>query len=139
MIQNSHRWNSANWNFEHDTSSPEFAQADSIVGIIIQTAKRPMLKCIKTGDDKYLVFLSLHTVPGKENSFFTNTKLMKRELWTLLASVTEPIYRDKVQKQTIPKHHELLPLNIGDYFRLHDGKTWSRRGKVIKRCDQLTS
>ena len=40
---------SADWYFEHDTSSPEFARSDVMVERMRQTVKRTRLKCLKSG------------------------------------------------------------------------------------------
>ena len=45
---------SANWDFEHDTTYPEFLQSNGMVERTIQTVKRILSKCLKSGDDKYL-------------------------------------------------------------------------------------
>ena len=52
---------SANWYFEHDTSSPEFAHAN---GMVWRTIQEPLLK---SRDDKDLALLTLCTAPGMEN------------------------------------------------------------------------
>ena len=121
---------SANWDFEHDTASPEFAQSNGMVKRTIQTVKRTPLKWLKSGDDKDFVLLALCMVTNNENTSSTVTKLIKCELRTLLPRIKEPIYN---------QHKKFLPLIIGDHVRLHDGKTWSRKGKVIKRCEQPRS
>ena len=104
-------------------------QSNGMVERTIQTVKRTLLKCLKMGDDKDLALLVLHTAPGKENTPSPATKLMKRELRTLLPRINEPTYRNKAYKETPRKHKKLLPLNIGDHVRLYEGKTWSRKGE----------
>ena len=54
------------------------------------------------------------------------------------SGITKHIKKKK-KKKTPRKHKKLSPRKIGDHVRLHDGKTWSRKGKVIKRCEQLRS
>ena len=66
------------------------------------------------------IFSIVSLTHGKENSPPPATKLMKRELQTLFSQVTGPTCQDDVRKQT---HQKLLPMNIGDYVHLYDGKT----------------
>ena len=84
----------ANWDFEHDTNSPEFALSNSTVERTIQTVKRTVLKCLKSEVEKDLVLLALRTAPGKNTPSLV-TKLMKRELRTLLPRIKEPTSQDK--------------------------------------------
>ena len=125
----------ANWDFEHDTSIPEFAQSNGTVERKIQTVKRTLLKCLKSGDEKDLSLLALRMASDKEKTPSPATKLMKCELQTFLPRIKEFTYQNKTCKQTPRKHKKLSPLNIDDHDYLHDSKTWSRKGKVIKRCE----
>ena len=100
---------SANWDFEHDTSSPEFALSNGMVERTIQTVKRTLLRCLKPGDDNYLALLALCTAPGKENIPSLATKRMKYELRILLPRVTDLTYQDKVRKQTLKLSQTISP------------------------------
>lgn len=60
-------------------------------------------------------------------------------IYTLLVRLMEPIYQETVQKQINSKYCEVFSLKIGDYVCLHNGKTRSRSGKVIKWYDQPMS
>ena len=42
------------WDFIHDTSSPEYPQSNGLVERSIQTVKHVLLKAEETGDDPYL-------------------------------------------------------------------------------------
>ena len=57
---------SASWDFEYDTSSPEFVKSNSMVERTIQTVKRNLLKCLKSRDDKDLALLALHSATSNK-------------------------------------------------------------------------
>ena len=86
----------------------EFALWNVMVERTIQTGKRILLKCLKSGDDKDLLLLALRTASGKEKTPSPATKLMKHELRTLLPRIKEPTYQDRASKQTTRKHKKTL-------------------------------
>ena len=56
------------WNFEHDTSSPQYPQITGLVERTIQTVKRTLKKAHKSGSDPHLAILALRTAPLKNGS-----------------------------------------------------------------------
>ena len=126
---------SKQWDFHHETSSPEYPQSNGCVERMIQTVKKCLKKHLKDGDDPYLALLSLRTTPISEIIPAPSTVMFGRKIRTPLPSLypsTKPLSNDD--------HNNVLPqLNIGDAVRLHDGNTWSRKGVVSSKCTQPRS
>ena len=135
------------WDFIHDTSSPEFPQSNGLVERTIQTVKKTLKKCFKSGNDPQLALLTLRTSPGRENSLSPAALLMNRTLRTTLPSITQSLSKCSLENPSIINKNSqptkvgkaLSPLNIGDHVRIHDGKTWSRQGTVQNICEQPRS
>ena len=134
------------WDFVHNTSSPEFAQSNGLVERTIQTVKKTLRKCFKSGNDPHLALLTLRATPGKDDTPSPAALLMNRELRTTLPTITQPNNKRSVERHSGKQNNcqrkggrELPPLNIGDHVRTHDGKSWSRVGRVLSRCQQPRS
>ena len=131
---------SKQWDFQHDTSSPEYPQSNGCVERMIQTVKKCLKKNIRDGDDPYLALLSLRTTPINENFSSPSTIMFGRKLRTILPSMhqTNDPVRPKPNVEA-DKYHMLPPLNVGDTVRIHDGNAWSRKGTVSENCTQPRS
>ena len=46
---------------------------------------------------------------------------------------------NRIPGQGLENTKKLSSLNISDHVRLHVDKTWSRKGKIIKKCEQPRS
>ena len=137
------------WDIYHNPSSPEYPQSNGLVERTIQTVKRTIRKTVKSGEDVQLALLALKTTPlvGLKSpaSMFFN-----RSPRTLLPSITDKCPSpSKPSKRSNPptvasgnsqsSGKELPELRPGDKVRLRDGKTWSRKGRVVRKADQPRS
>ena len=82
------------WDFIHDTSSPEYPQSNGLVERSIQTVKRVLLKAEETGDDPYLGLLNLNNAPL--NGISPAEKMFDRRPRTLLPSVDTNKHMEKI-------------------------------------------
>lgn len=117
------------WNFQHDTSSPEFPQSNGLVERTIQTIKKTLYKCKLDGSDPYLALLALRTVKNKTNSSAASA-LMNRELRTCIPKMISS--HDNYIKEHYDKNaRDLPPLHINDTVRFQENNRWGRVGKIV--------
>ena len=128
---------SQQWDFIHNTSSPEYPQSNGFIERTIQTVKRSLKKAMVNSEDPALALLALRTTPAKDNTSPAQ-KLMGRALRTNLPSIKYPIKTSKPTtfSKTTTAHYNanaqnLPALHPGDDVRLRDGRNWSRKGKVV--------
>ena len=82
------------WDFIHDTSSPEYPQSNGLVERSIQTVKRVLLKAEETVDGPYLGLLNLNNTPLNGSS--PAEKMFDRRPRTLLPSVDTNKHMEKI-------------------------------------------
>ena len=91
----------------------------------IQTVKKTLRKAKLSNNDPYLAILALRTAPRPQHpppSFH----LMNRHLRTTLPSPNQYL------KMSYNQHaKDLKPLSPGQTVRLHQNKSWSRKGIVL--------
>ncbi len=128
---------SQQWDFIHNTSSPEYPQSNGFIERTIQTVKRSLKKAMVNSEDPALALLALRTTPAKDNTSPAQ-KLMGRALRTNLPSIKYPLKISKPTtfSKTTTAHYNanaqnLPALHPGDNVRLRDGRNWSRKGKVV--------
>ena len=146
---------SNDWEFEHDTSSPGFAQSNGQAERTVQTVKKLIKKCVRAGDDPFIALLEYRNTPidGCDNfspSQMLNSRLLKRKLPTAknllkphvvpsmsdqlaLRQMKQKYYHDKSAKPELPQ------LDTGQEikFRGPEGK-W-RNGTVAGKHEMPRS
>ena len=128
--------------FKHVTSSPHYHKGNRQTKRTIQTIKKSIKKALKGNDDPYLALLVVRTSPGPENNTPSVTLFYNRTIRTLILSMKTEFNQEN-KKLTLPnstQHQKTLtPLKVNDLVRLHDGKTWTITGKIIKKIDDIPS
>ena len=126
------------WDFIHNTSSPEYPQSNGFIERTIQTVKHSLKKAMVNNEDPALALLALRTTPAKDH-ISPAQKLMGRTLRTNLPSIKPLLKTSKATtlSKTATAHYNTNAQNLpilhpGDHVRLRDGKNWSRMGKVVE-------
>ena len=70
------------WDFDHDTSSPEYPQSNGFIERTIQTVKSTLKKALRNNE----AILALRATPQKNGMPSPATCLMNRNLRTILPS-----------------------------------------------------
>ena len=123
----------------HDSSSPYFPQSNGQVERTIQTVKRTLEKAMHSDEDQNLALLVLRTTPVKNSAFSPAFLLMNRNpratLPTLVGNRKIKNFSRGTRKVVAEKYNsrakELPMLKPGQTVRLHNGKDWSRKAKII--------
>ena len=132
---------SKNWDFEHDTSSPTYPESNGLVERTIQTVKKTLKKAFQDDQDPYLALLSIKVSPGPYNNSTPATIMFNRPIRSIIPTLRKDVQSSYVENRKIilkaedtPLEKRNLPvLNIDDKVRLHDGKSWSIKGTVVRR------
>uniref|UniRef100_A0A8C4RPS8 Gypsy retrotransposon integrase-like protein 1 n=1 Tax=Erpetoichthys calabaricus TaxID=27687 RepID=A0A8C4RPS8_ERPCA len=138
------------WDFVHQTSSPNYPQSNGLVERSIQTIKHLMKKSKESGSDFYKSLLIYRSTP-LEHGASPAQLLMGRRLrsnlpmkQTLLKSGMEDKVRkvkeniNRKQKIYFDRGTRILPeLEIGEEVRIKDSstKTWNLQGAVKEQID----
>ena len=72
--------------YEYKRFEKKYPKSNGLVERTIQTVKKTIKKCLKSGDDPCLSFLAIRLSPGADNSPSPAFKLMNRHLRTPLPS-----------------------------------------------------
>eukprot|EP00112_Aurelia_sp_Birch-Aquarium-sp1_P023106 Seg6752.2 transcript_id=Seg6752.2/GoldUCD/mRNA.D3Y31 product="hypothetical protein" protein_id=Seg6752.2/GoldUCD/D3Y31 len=105
----------------------------------IQTVKRTLKKAMHSNEDLNLALLALRTTPVKNSAVSPVFLLMNRNprttLPTLVGNKKMKFYSRDMRKNVAGKYNsrakDLPVLKPGQTVRLHDGKDWSRKAKII--------
>jgi hypothetical protein len=125
------------WNIEHVTSSPTFAQSNGKAEQAVKTAKALMRKAKSAKHDPYLALLDFRNTPTQGMDSSPAQRLMSRRTKTLLptsgnllkprvpAQVSQQI---KANKDRMAKYYnrvakDLPPLSIGDTVRIQPSRS----------------
>ena len=135
------------WDFKHDSSSPEYPQSNGFIERTIQTVKKTLKKAFHSGDDPYLALLALRTTPFPNGQPAPATILMNRQLRTTLPAVNNKIRQKgatnatKVPQKSSnkPQNRTLQPLEAGDFVRFRRKNAWDRKGVIVEKCKQPRS
>lgn len=131
---------SAEWDFEHITSSPKYPQSNGLAERFVQTAKNMLRKCAIDNSDIKLALLNYRNTPRNEALGSPSQRLMSRTTRSLI-----PIHEQKLQPEivrNVEKQLQLLrgkqkeyfdrntspahPLEIGDKVRLQQSaRKWT--------------
>jgi hypothetical protein len=118
---------SRDWGFIHETSSPEFHQCNGLVERTIQTVKKTLLKCFKSGSDPYMAMLALRTTPLTAHNTSPATAMFGRDIRSNLPSLENDLHTPLPMTN---QPYELPILERGQQVRIHDHKSWSRPGVI---------
>ena len=124
------------WDFKHTTSSPHYPKSDGRIERTIQTIKKSIKKSLKGNNDPYLALLAVATSPDPENNTLPATLFYNHTIRTLLPSVNikKLVKKTKLILSNSTWHQKTLPpLKINDSVHLHNEKTWTITGKIIKK------
>ena len=135
------------WDFDHDTSSPEYPQSNGLIERTIHKVKLTLKKALRNNQDPYLAILALRTTSQKNGMSSPATCLMNRNLRTILPSFNVNKKQGKPKnpkpsmlKQNYDQHaKEHKPLEPGATVRYRKHNTWSKKGRVVKKLSQPRS
>ena len=136
------------WQFNHQTSSPHFPQANGKVENAVKIAKDLMTKAQKTNSDPYLGLLMMRNTPSQGMSTSPAQRLMSRRTRTVLPTHTELLkpainkeaYGELQAAKNCQKHYfdrsakDLPELASGEVVRVQPqqkGLDW-KKARVIK-------
>ena len=126
------------WEFNHTTSSPGFAQSNGQSERTVQTVKKLLLKALDSDRDPYLSLLVYRDSPLESTGISPAQMLMGRRLKTRLPISSTLLSSEKhsdlssqlkakqmLQKQYFDAHaHDLPDLHIGERVQVRKGKAW---------------
>ena len=131
----SYREFSKQWDFQHDTSSTRYPESNGQVERTIQMIKKTLRKAITNDDDPYLALLATPVCPGPYDNTAPATLFFNRPIRSNIPFVNvtyrkgnKKLHRDMQQNK---KLKDLSVLRLNDKVRMHDGKSWSIKGKII--------
>ena len=125
------------WDFQHLTSSPTYPESNGQVERTIQLVKKTLTKAFCNNEDPYLALLSIRVNPGPYNNTAPATLFFNRPIRSTLPSLNSyhQIENKKLNRSLKSEGQDLPELHIGVQIRIHDGRSWARRGKVIGLSD----
>ena len=128
------------WDFKHTTSSPHYPKSNGCIERTIQTIKKSIKKALKGNNELYLALLAVATSPDPENNTLPATLFYNHTIRTLLPSVNikKLVKKTKLILSNSTRHQNTLPpLKINDSVYLHNKKTWTITGKIIKKLHDI--
>lgn len=128
------------WDFAHDSSSPEYPKSNGFVERHIQTVKRSLKKAKETMQDPYLVILMLNTTPDKDGQS-PASKMFGRHPRTLLPSIVKPKSNNPSGKLKAKHRYdkrsrdlpEIEPHTTVRIFSRSKYGNWRQKGKVLSK------
>ena len=97
--------------------------------------KKTLRKAFTNDADPYLALLATRVCPGPYDNTAPATLFFNRPIRSNIPSVNvtyrkgnKKLHRDMIQNK---KLKDLSVLRLNDKVRLHDGKSWSIKGKII--------
>ena len=147
FTSNEYKLFSKQWDFVHDTSSPEFAQSNGFVERMIQTLKKSLDKTFASDQDPYLALLTLRTTPDEEG-ISPAYRLKNSQPRTVSPSLclqqqNQSNFPVQISQKAIDRYNStashLPELHPGDTVRLRKNKKWERKGRVISKSEKPRS
>ena len=133
----------AEWKFEHVTSSPYYPQSNGFIERMVQTVKQTLTKAKETGSDPHMAMLCLRTTPIDHNTAapceLLNGRRYQSNVPAMSSLNTGTGYKATLQqsqdkcKTYYDAHSKALPpLHVQEDVRVFDQhtKTWNP-GKVV--------
>ena len=143
FIGNPYKTFSKQWDFVHDTSSPNYPESNGQVERTIQLVKKTLRKAFLNNDDPYLALLAIRVCPGPYDNPPPATLFFGRPICSSIPSVKKAFqWRNKKLTRTMKNKHKvknLSQLHKNDRVRLHDGRSWSLKGKIVDVLDKPRS
>lgn len=137
---------SQQWQFQHVTSSPRYAQSNGLAERAVRSAKSVLKKCSKDKSDPYLALLMMRNTPRPGLSSSAERLFSRKTRTTLpipisalkpaiISNVPEALKRIRSQKKAYYDKcsKELAELKPGDIVRLEQDGKYERKGKVISK------
>ena len=111
------------WDFDHDSSSPEYPKSNGFIERHIQTAKKTLRKANESNHDPYLALLYLNTSPDK-NGHSPASLMFGRHPRTTLPSHVQTssnhvTINQKMKQQYDRKSRDLSPLDPNTTVRIY--------------------
>ena len=134
---------SREWDFIHDTSSPEYPQSNGLVERSIQTVKRVLLKAEENGDDPYLGLLNLNNTPI--NGISPAEKMFDKRPRTLLPCFDTKKHVEKTRNSQVHAYdrynksaRDLKPIEPDTTVRIYSKRTkdWSNKGVITEKLHE---
>ena len=140
------------WDFQHQTSSPEYPKANGMAESAVKNVKRLFKKAYKMNEDPYLALLAHRSTPNINDTMSPAQKLFKREMHTQLPDLRSFISKktEPAEKQLPAKFHqcihdkqkhchdqsakELPQIPNGATVRIHEQKSWPTKAKIIEKA-----
>ena len=135
------------WDFSHDTSSPEYPKSKAFVKRHIQTTKNVLKKTRDSGGDAYEALLALNTTPN-EHGESPASRMFNKQLRTKLPSIKQMKSHPAIKRRQIKTKYdssskdlkEIAPdTTVRILSRDKNRGNWRTKGKVIsKRKEPLS-
>ena len=131
---------SKEWDFHHDTSSSHFPESNGQVEHTIQVVKQTLKKAFKYNDDPYLALLATRVSPGPYNNIPPAVLFFNHPIRSTVPSMyvskkgvnNNKKWNRNPFKVKSTNRMDLPALKLNDDVQIHDGKSWSIKGKVSK-------
>ena len=138
------------WDFTHDPSSPKHAKSNGMAESAVKTVKSLFKKAHQNKEDPYLALMAHHSTPSSNDNKSPYEKLFNRPMQTLLPDLRN--IKHKITQHTDlpaklnPKfierqkfYHnrsskELAEIPTSSTVRIHNGKNWPTKAKVIEKA-----
>ena len=126
------------WDFDHQTSSPEYPQSNGLAERFVQTVKRILKKAFISGGDPYKALLTLNTTANNQNESPASV-LMRRTLRTTLPTIWQgdrstEIHQPIIQPQQRGRKLPEIPTNTTVRIQSKNkNDQWSKKGVVLTK------
>ena len=141
------------WDFTHDPSSPKHAKSNGMAESAVKTVKSIFKEAHRNKEDPYLALMAHRSTPSSNDNKSPYEKLFSWPMRTLLPDLRN-IKRKSTEHTDLPAklnpkfierqkfcHNrsakELAEIPTGSTVRIHNGKNWPTKAKVIEKpCHQ---
>ena len=138
------------WDFTHDPSSPKHAKSNGMAESAVKTVKSIFKKAHRNKEDPYLALMAHRSTPSSNDNKSPYEKLFSRPMRTLLPDLRN-IKRKSTEHTDLPAklnpkvierlkfYHnrsakELAEIPTSSTVRIHNGKNWPTKAKVIEKA-----
>ena len=138
------------WDFTHEPSSPKHANSNGMAERAVKTVKGLFKKGHRNKEDPYLALMAHRSTPSSNDNKSPYEKLFKQPMRTLVPDFRN-LKRKSTQHTDLPAklnskfvekqkyHHdksakELAEIPTGSTVRIHNGKNWPTKAKVIEKA-----
>ena len=138
------------WDVKNDPSSPKHVKSNGIAESAVKTVKSIFKKAHRNKEDPYLALMAHRSTPSSNDNKSPYEKLFSRPMRTLLPDLRN-IKRKSTEHTDLPAklnpkfierqkfYHnrsakELAEIPTGSAVRIHNGKNWPTKAKVIEKA-----